>query len=347
MLENISLKEHTTLRIGGPARYFVSVSSVSELGSAFEFARDKHLSVALLGGGSNVLVSDEGFPGVVIKNEIRGVDWNETNDQGTITTVRVGAGESWDDFVKQTVERGLWGLENLSGIPGTVGAAPVQNIGAYGAEIQDALESVETVDARTGEARTLSNAECGFSYRDSVFKRPAGKGLMITRVTFRLAREGKPNLEYTDLKERFKIKDSRFKITPADVRDAVLDIRSKKFPDLARVGTAGSFFKNPIIPTAQFEELRKRYPDLPGFQLPSARYPLPSVKVPLAWILDRVCHLKGFRKNGLLLFERQPIVLVNAGFATAKEVVAFAQETAAAVREKTGIEIEWEVQMLT
>jgi len=333
--EHKPLKDLTTMKIGGTARYFSAVSSVSELAEAALSARDKGVPLIVLGGGSNVLISDGEIHALVVKIEIQGIQW-EAGD-----VVIASAGENWDGLVAKAVQRGLWGIENLSGIPGTVGAAPVQNIGAYGAELKDVLEWVEVFNPGANAVRTLSNAACSLGYRDSLFKHGEGNGLIITRVALRLRKDGKPNIGYKDLKNCFEGKPSP---SLAEIRDAVLEIRSKKFPDLRTTGTAGSFFKNPIIPKAQFDDLKKKYPKLPGFELFSTSYPLPSVKVPLAWILDNVCNMKGLTSGSVGLFHNQPIVLVNLGGASADEVNRLAERVIKCVKEKTGIEIEWEVQ---
>lgn len=334
--ENVSLRNLTTLRIGGVARYFVSVAAVPELREAVFFAREKRLPCIVLGGGSNMLLSDGAIGAVVIQNNLAGRLWQ---DEGDGATVIAAAGENWDGLCLEAAERGLWGIENLSGIPGTVGAAPVQNIGAYGRELKDILEWAEVLDAKTGETRKLSNAECRFGYRDSVFKKPAGKDCIVTRVALRLQKRGVPFLEYEDLKKYFAGKNSP---SLSEVRQAVLEIRSRKFPDLKACGTAGSFFKNPIISEERFAALKKNYPELPGFPIEGGASA--SVKVSLAWILDNICGLKGYRKGNVALFERQPLVLVQNGAASAGEVEAFAEEIAERVKAATGITLEWEVQ---
>ena len=354
--ENISLKELTTLKIGGKARFFCSVSNVEELARAIVFAADQAVPVTILGGGSNVLITEGTINRLFIKIEIYGIEW--TDESESVLAI-AGGGESWDKLVSEAVQRNLWGIENLSGIPGTVGAAPVQNIGAYGTEIQSAVEWVEVFDTQTGATDRLSNAKCKFSYRNSVFKELVGKKLIITRVALRLQKSGTANLEYKDLKEIFNSQFSIFNeeekkekirnLPVRDIRKAVLEIRGRKFPDLKTTGTAGSFFKNPIISAGKFSELKKKYPNLPGFPLSDVtghRSPV-SVKVSLAWILDALCGMKGFQKGDVALFERQPIVLVNTGRASAEEVGAFAQEVSACVKEKTGIDIEWEVQRIS
>ncbi len=365
--ENVPLKDLTTMKIGGNARYFCSVSTVEDLVEAVLFAREKATSLVILGGGSNILIANGEIEALVVKVEIKGIEWKESRQfsilnsqfsRNTDTLVVAGAGESWDGLVVEAVSRGLWGIENLSGIPGTVGATPVQNIGAYGVELEDVLEWVELFDSERGVVRTLSSEECQFGYRDSIFKHPEGKSFIITRVALRLKKEGMPNLEYKDLTQIFNFQFSIFNeaerekkmkaLTPQDIRKVVLEIRSKKFPDLNECGTAGSFFKNPIISKEKFDALKRKYPDLPGFPIQlNAKHPTPSViKIPLAWILDNICGLKGFKKGNVSLFERQPIVLVQNGFASAKEVEIFAKKITDKVKADTDIDIEWEVRQL-
>lgn len=367
--ENISLKELTTLKIGGEARYFVSVANVDELKDAVAFAKEKRVPFVALGGGSNVLISDARFQGLVIKNEIKGIEWMEgklknksekgktkekEESENNVIFVIAGAGENWDRLAAAAVERGLWGIENLSGIPGTVGGAPIQNIGAYGVELAEALEWVEIFDSKNLEMRRLQKDECRFGYRESVFKKPEGKHFIITRVALRLKNKSEPNIRYKDLRTYFSEKGIAHP-SLLEMRRAVLEIRAKKFPDLRQFGTAGSFFKNPIIPQAQFDELKKKYPDLPGFELRvSAQGGSSSggkdkglrIKIPLAWVLDNICGLKGMTKNKTGLFERQSIVLINFGGATEQEVSAFALTVARRVKEMTGIEIELEVAFI-
>ncbi|MSU56450.1 MAG: UDP-N-acetylmuramate dehydrogenase [Candidatus Taylorbacteria bacterium] len=333
--EHISLKELTTMKIGGTARYFCSASTREEVEEAVLFTHGKKVPVIVLGGGSNILIASGEINALVLKIEIKGIEWAT---HGTdMEQVVVGAGESWDGLVARTVEKGFWGIENLSGIPGTTGAAPIQNIGAYGTEVKDTILWVEVFDIAAGKLRQLTNAECRFSYRDSIFKKPEGKALIVTRVAFALKRGGTPNLEYKDLKNHFAGKE-----TPplTDIRNAVLEIRGRKFPDLSVVGTAGSFFKNPIIPKEKFDTLKQKFPDLPGFPMGN------DVKIPLAWILDNVCNLKGATDGNVGMFKNQPIVLVNFGGATFEEVMLLAKKVADCVREKTGIDVECEVQQI-
>jgi UDP-N-acetylmuramate dehydrogenase len=335
ILENISLAEYTTLRIGGRALFFVAVQNKVELQAALDFAREQKVPFFILGGGSNILVSDEGFEGLVIRLEMKGVSYEEKGDEVLVTAM---AGEVWDEIVAKTVDDGLWGLENLSLVPGTVGAAPVQNIGAYGTEVMQVIESVTAIDSITGEERNFTNAECRFSYRDSIFKTDAGKKYVITSVIFKLSKNPKPNLSYKELRECF---GAHTNPSLLEIRNAVISIRRSKFPDLAKFGTAGSFWKNPIIEKPLFDVLKKQFPLIPWFPVDGDRF-----KIPLAWVLDNVLGLKGFSMENAGLYEKQPLVLVASRGCTEKEVKALAKHVFKAVFGATGIEIEPEVQFI-
>ncbi len=334
--EHVSLKELTTFKIGGKARYFCVVKEPDDIARAVSFAEERKVPFFVLGGGSNVLVADEGFPGLSIKMDLLGVEFNEKG-RGAVEVV-AGAGENWDGLVDLCVEKGLYGLENLSGIPGSVGAAPVQNIGAYGTEVKEVISWVEVFDPAARSFKIFSKKECGFGYRDSIFKTSAGAGLIISRVGFVLKMNDVLHTEYKDLAAFFAAKNA---VSPADVRDAVLKIRAKKFPDLREFGTAGSFFKNPFVTQKEFDALHATFPDMPHF--PSAGG---GVKIPLGWILDHVCHLKGIRDGAVGTFKGQALVLVNYGGASAADVILFATNIATSVKEKTGLSIEWEVRKI-
>jgi len=330
--EHILLAEHTTFKIGGPARFFCRISNEDELVEAVRFAQFKNLPVFILGGGSNILISDKGFPGLVIKIEIKGIkeEIREKREE-----IRVGAGESWDGFVDWTVARGYYGLENLSAIPGTVGAAPVQNIGAYGAEAAQAISSVRALDTEAMKFVELPKADCRFDYRDSLFKHEKGR-YIITRVDFSLSINGKVNIDYKDLQNYFAMA-----IDPSlkQVREAVIAVRSHKLPDWKLWGTAGSFFKNPVITADLFKALKAKYPDLPGFPEPDG-----CVKVSLGWILDKVCDVKGLKMGKVGVYEKQALVLVALPGASAREVVELSRELMKSVKDKTGLDIEGEVE---
>ena len=354
--ENVPLRDYATFRTGGPARFFCEVATDAQLTEALSFAREKcGGTFFILGGGSNILVDDAGFNGLAIRMNIKGIDFEALDSvQDSVRDgirVTVSAGENWDYFVGRCVERGLGGIENLSGIPGMVGAAPVQNIGAYGVEVARSIDSVRAFDTVEHVWKNFPRAECDFEYRDSIFKKAQGR-FIITSVTFRLAKidianatsaSSAVNIEYKDLADYFS--GTQAKPTPADVRKAVLAIRSKKLPDVREVGTAGSFFKNPIIPVNDFAELKKQYetrfPDIPSFPAGEG-----TVKVPLAWILDHICGYKGVTKGNVGTYKNQALVIVNNGGVTTSDIKQFANDIIASVKEKTGIDIEPEVQYI-
>lgn len=333
LLENVPLAQYTTFRIGGPARFFCIVNSGPGMIEAVALAKREKKRFLILGGGSNILISDAGFTGVVIKNEIMGKGIVPMG--GGNFRVSVGAGENWDEVVQMAVDNGLYGIENLSAIPGTAGAAPVQNIGAYGAEIANVIMGVKVLDTRNLQYKTLTRTECKFGYRDSVFKQKKGR-YIIVQVDLKLSKQGKLDTTYKDLKEHFE----RSKKTPTlqSVRDAVVDVRWKKLPDWKLWGTAGSFFKNPVVSKARYEKVKSMYPDLPGY--PEGD----RVKVPLGWILDHICKMRGEMANNVGSYENQALVIVTKPGATAAQVVARAKEIIDLVREKTGIRIEAEVE---
>ncbi|HEY4495810.1 MAG TPA: UDP-N-acetylmuramate dehydrogenase [Candidatus Paceibacterota bacterium] len=339
ILENISLKELTTFKTGGRARFFCVAKNILEIVTAIDFARLRKQPLFVLGGGSNILVSSAGFSGLVLKIDILGVEFIEKT--GAKVEVIAGTGENWDNLVNLTVAKNLHGLENLSLIPGSVGSAPVQNIGAYGAEISSVISFVEVFDQKTLKLKILKNKDCRFSYRDSVFKTKAGKKFIITRVGFLLKKANKKIMfktAYPDLQEWLK-KEKISHPTVSEIRRAIVSIRTNKLPDLNQFGTAGSFFKNPIIDNIQFQKLKVKFPDLPGVSVNKNK-----VKIFLAWVLDKICDLKGFSIGKVGLHEKQPLVIVNYGGATAEEIKSFAKKIADIVKEEIGLEIEREVE---
>lgn len=331
--KNKNLKEFTTFRIGGPAQFFCSVKNEDELAEAVTFAHVNKLSIFVLGGGSNILMSDEGFQGLVIKMEIMGATFNGEK-------VTVHAGENWDAFVGLTLEKDLNGLENLSLIPGTVGAAPVQNIGAYGTEVKDTIDTVRVFDTKEEVYKNFTNFDCHFEYRNSLFKKEAGR-YIITVVSFILKKDGKVTIGYRDLADYFTEKNMNHP-TPKEVRAAVIEIRTRKLPDVKQVGTAGSFFKNPMIPRGSADDLKTKFPELPVYPVNED-----MVKVSLGWIIDHVCNFKGVAKDNVGTYKNQALVLVNNGNATAEEVKEFAKEIEKIVFEKTKIKIEPEVLFIS
>ncbi len=331
--EQVPLAPLTTFQIGGPAAYFVPARSNIEVFTAFEFAKEKDLKVFILGGGSNVLINDKGFEGLVIKVELKGLEIVE--DEADTKILIAGAGESWEKVVERACTEELWGIENLSGIPGTVGGAVVQNIGAYGAALSEVLKWAEVLDTLTGEVIRYTNEECRFDYRDSVFKK--NSDLVVLRAAFKLSLTPKPNISYKDLAALFSTTASL-----TAIREAVIRIRKGKFPDLMLEGTAGSFFKNPILPASEASALKEKYPDMPLFTIPETD----GVKVPLAWLLDNVLHMKGASIGGARLFEKQPLVIAAARNTLSTEVKALAQKVKNEVKEKFNLHIEEEVKIL-
>lgn len=326
--EQVLLASLSTLRVGGPARFVCEATSEDEVREAIAFAKERELPWRVLGQGSNILASDSGFEGVIILMKIPGI---RAQGEGIVC---VGAGESWDGLVRYAADRRLWGIENLAGIPGTVGASPVQNIGAYGTEVKSTIISVTVLNTETGDMEELTNAECRFGYRESRFKHEPH--LIILSITFSLRGEGAPQLGYADL---IRAQGEGVSMnTPEEIGAAVRDIRSRKFPDLRSYGTAGSFFKNPVISAEEYQTLAKTYAELPGFETSS------GIKVPLAFLLDKILSLRGYAEGNVALFSNQPLVLVTHEGATEIEVNNFADRIADKVLNATGIEIEREVR---
>ncbi len=327
------LSSLTTMKVGGVASIVVTLESPEELPAALALATEEGLPWKVLGGGSNVVFPDAGFAGVLIRLPEGEV---AEEGEGRERTLVASAGYSWDALVADSVARGLWGLENLAGIPGTVGATPIQNVGAYGIEIADVLAWVEVYDTESGTSMRMRASDCEFGYRDSIFKRERTR--IITRVAFSLSTNPLPNLGYRDLATYFA--DAHSEPTLAAIREAVLLIRRSKFPDLRAVGTAGSFFKNPIIDCREAGALRERYPELPVYPVGE------RCKVSLAWILDHVCGLRGYTVGSVGLYERQPLVVVAHEGATASDLDKLAADVAERVNDATGITIEREVEIV-
>ncbi len=333
--ENIPLNQYTTFKTGGAARYFVEVKSEEEVKEAGRFSDQKAQPHLNIGGGSNLLISDEGFSGLVILNSLKGRTYTE-EPNGEVILV-VSAGEMFDDVIAETVVLGYWGLENLSGIPGTVGATPVQNVGAYGVEVAELISSVETYNFTTHEKKVFTKKECEFNYRESFFKKENGKNFFITKVNLKLSKEKTPKLFYADLKNKFLASTP----TQEEIRKTVIEIRAQKFPDWKVYGTAGSFFKNPIIEAEQLVDLLLQYPELPHYEAGAG-----MVKIPLGYVLDKLCGLKGYRNGKVGLFKEQALVLVNYSDATSEEIKNFATKIAEKVFTKTKIIITPEVRFI-
>ena len=340
--ENVSLRPYNTFGLDVQARYFARFASADELRGLLKLPQVQAADKLILGGGSNLLFTQD-FNGVVLKNEIRGLEISsEDGDTGT-ALVRAGAGEGWHGLVEYALDQGLSGIENLSLIPGTVGAAPLQNIGAYGAELRDTFDHLEAVALGTGELRVFTAGECGFGYRESVFKNVLKNQFVVTAVVLRLHRQARPNVRYGAITETLAELGIEGEPTPQDVSRAVVHIRRSKLPDPAEIGNAGSFFKNPEISQARFDHLKSQHPDLPGYPVPG------GVKVPAGWLIERA-GWKGQRRGPGAgthgVHDRQALVLVNHGGATGGEVRDLAEEIIASVRQQFAIELHPEVNIL-
>jgi UDP-N-acetylmuramate dehydrogenase len=339
-LENVYLAPLTTLKVGGPARYFVEPKSAAEVAEAVNFARASNQPLFVLGGGSNVVISDAGWPGLILKPAILGFDESTENGKAIF---EVGAGEEWDRFVARAVARNCAGVECLSGIPGSVGGTPVQNVGAYGQEVSETIESVMVFDLKDGQIRELCAEACGFQYRTSIFNTSERGRFIILRVTYSLTPGGKPRIEYADLKKHF----AGFQNVPslASTREAIRRIRATKAmlitPGDEDCLSAGSFFKNPILTPAQCEDLNRRAA-AKGLQVPS--YPALDAqrKVSAAWLVEHSGFSKGYRCGRAGISRKHALAIVNRGEATAADIVDLKDHIQQRVEELWSIHLEAE-----
>ena len=345
------LKPYTTFKIGGPARFFVCAARDDGFRVALSLAAQHSLPLFVLGGGSNILVSDRGFAGVVVHPVCRGIEI--LHEDAESTTLEVNAAEAWDDVVRFAAERNSWGIENLSHIPGQAGAALVQNIGAYGQQVSDVLESVQVMDVTTGAPRVLSTSDCGFGHRRSIFNTTARGNFIIVKLTLRLARHARPNLDYPDVQAYFA-EWSVEQPSLAEIRQAIITIRDGKFPfpREERGGNAGSFFKNLSLVGREYAALRANTErnfsprELVRLEEIRKRFPLSDqIKIPTAFLIE-ICGLKGYRIGGAQVNEHQPLVLLNQGDATAQDVIALAKHVRRTVYARTGIAISIEPELV-
>ena len=328
----ISLRDRNSFGVEQRAAHLVEFETPDDLREIF--ARGIPPRWMVLSGGNNVLFTED-YDGLLLTPVARQITILE--ERGETIRVRAEAGVEWDDLVEWAVERGLWGVENLSLIPGKAGAAPVQNIGAYGCEAADTIRRVEMFCVETATMLTLDAAHCGFGYRESVFKHALKGRVVITAVELELARLPRPRLGYGDVEREV---EARGGATLRNIREAVCAIRRSKLPDPAVLGNAGSFFKNPVVEAPVAEALLAEYPDMPHYPAPEGR-----VKLAAGWLIDRA-GMKGHREGNVGVHERQALVLVNYGGATGGEVIAFAHRVRQRVRERFGIEIDTEVNIL-
>ncbi|MFA5109602.1 MAG: UDP-N-acetylmuramate dehydrogenase [Patescibacteria group bacterium] len=335
--KNKDLTPYTTLKIGAPAEFFAVVRNRAELKEAIAWAKAKHQPIWVLGGGSNILISRK-IKGLVIKNEIRGMSVIKRTK--TSALVEALSGESWTRFVNFTLDNKLYGLENLFLIYGTVGGAPIQNIGAYGVELKDVFYNLLAIDLKTGREKIFSAVDCQFGYRDSIFKNRLKGKYFIYSITVKLRRQPKLCLEYGALREELA-KRQIIKPTVRDLIAAIQTLRNSKLPSPANLPNAGSFFKNVEISQARFERLTAEYPQAPSFPSAHAGY----IKIPAGWLIEQV-GFKGKKIGPVGMYEKQALVLANHGGATAKQALVLVKKVKSAVRSRFGLDLEEEVNII-
>ncbi len=332
ILHDVSLREHNSFGIDAKASTYLRVTSAEQLAVVRGDAALMTLPRLVLGGGSNIVLTRD-FPGLVLHMATQGI--SVVGEDADATYVRAAAGENWNRLVLWTLEQNLGGLENLSLIPGSVGAAPVQNIGAYGAELKDSLHSLTLFDFQTGQTQTLLNADCGFDYRDSIFKHALRDSAVILDITLALSKRWQPNTSYADVAQEL---GSRGISTPTaqDISDAVIAIRTRKLPDPAMIGNAGSFFKNPVVSAAEKNALVSRYPQLVGYEQADGGY-----KLAAGWLVDQ-CGWKGKTSGAAGVSATQALVLINRGGASGQDIALLAEAIQADVEARFGVKLETE-----
>jgi len=339
ILEHVPLSAYSTMRLGGPARYLTDITNRNEIAEAVAWAEERQLPHMMIGSGSNIIWGDGGFEGLVLVNKIQGFEVFEEDTENTYLTL--GAGENWDACVKRAVEAGYSGIEFLSLIPGTAGATPIQNVGAYGREIKDILVTLEAYDTQTNKLVTLRGDECEFSYRMSRFKSTDKGRFLIVSITLHLMKQNPAPPFYNSL-QAYLEEHAITTFTPQVIRDAVIAIRSSKLPDPAVVANNGSFFFNPIIDTNQLSQLLGSFPELPYWKQTDT-----TVKVSAAWLLEQT----GFKdvhdqETGMATWAKQPLVLVNEHAEKTANLLQFKQKIVAAVKQKFGITLVQEPELI-
>ena len=337
MKTNIHLKSHNSFGFDAVAKYFSEINDIQQLEALITtdiFKQEKHL---ILSGGNNVLFQNAVFDGLVVYINTKGVEILREDENEVV--VRAKAGEDWPDFVKFTVSKGWHGLENLAHIPGKVGAAPVQNIGAYGMELKDSFLQCKAMDLATGETKVFSKEECRFGYRESIFKSELKGQFVITSVDFLLKKNAPLHLDYGNIKAYLEQNGIQ---NPAlqQLHDAICAIRDAKLPDIKQIGSAGSFFKNPVIEATQFEALQKDYPNIPHYDEPNGK-----VKVPAGWLIEQ-SGWKGWRGDHVGVYDKQALVLVHYGGGKGLDIVELARKIQDSVEAKFGIRISPEVNFV-
>ena len=337
---NYSLLKHNTFGINVAADTFFEYSSVEELSDFITTLRhtsEEQKPILHIGEGSNLLFLDN-FNGVILHSQIKNIQ--RISERKNVIVLRVGSGLKWDDFVAYCTLNGFCGIENLSGIPGEVGASAVQNIGAYGVEAADTILRVEVVDLETGKKRLISKKDCQYGYRNSIFKNEYKGRYAVTYVHYKLSKKFVPNLSYTALKTVVDVKYERRQLTPTDIRKEVIHLRDEKLPDPNVLGNAGSFFMNPVVGKQQLEQFQKEYTHVPFYEIDEER-----VKIPAAWLIEQ-CGWKGKILGTVGVYSKQPLVLVNCGGATGRDVADLAAAVSQSVHEKFGIDLHPEVNFI-
>lgn len=332
--ENFDLSHLNTFGVSALARFFVILNTEEDLEDLIKTKEFKENEKFFIGGGSNILFT-KNFPGIVVLNKLKGIEIIKEDEE--FCWIKSASGEIWSDLVNFTVNRELWGVENLSLIPGTVGAGPMQNIGAYGTELKETLEEVYVVDISTGEKKVFKNKECKFGYRDSIFKNEVKNKYFITGILLKLSKVPKPNLSYRVLKDYMK-KNNLIPNSPRVISDAVINIRKSKLPDPKVICNAGSFFKNVFVSEEKLEELKKNYPDISFFEEDG------MIKIPSGWLVES-CGWKGKRIGNVGVHEKQALVIVNFGNASGKEIKQLAEDIILSVSLKFDLKLIPEVNI--
>ena len=331
---NYSLRRHNTFGIDVIAQQFISYDSVDELITILNEIRDNQHHILHIGSGSNLLFT-KNFDGIVLHSNIKFIEYVTQTEKEVI--VRVGSGVVWDDFCAEMARRNFYGTENLSHIPGEVGAAAVQNIGAYGVEVESIIHEVETIETATGKRRVFQTKECEYGYRDSIFKNQLQGQHIVTAVVFRLSARPIVNLSYGQLQE---LRSQATTPTAQEIREAVIAIRKSKLPEPADLGSAGSFFKNPVVPIKFFQDLSTAYSNIPHYVINEQQ-----IKIPAAWLIDQ-CGWKGKCHGGAAVYEKQPLIIVNKNQATATDIMELATLIQNSVYEKFNINLHPEVNYI-
>ncbi|MFA6274183.1 MAG: UDP-N-acetylmuramate dehydrogenase [Candidatus Paceibacterota bacterium] len=335
ILKNYDLSSLNSFHVSARAKFFAEIKNEDDFKNLANIPEFKNNEKLFLGGGSNILFTKD-FDGIVILNKMKGIQVLKEDDNYVF--LKVAGGEKWHDLVLFTVEKNLWGIENLALIHGTVGAAPVQNIGAYGSEVKDSIESVECFEIENGKKKIFANKECKFGYRDSIFKSELKGKFFIFSVTFKLKKNSEPSISYNALKNHLAKNNLEIK-NSKDVSNAVIDIRKSKLPNPKDLGNAGSFFKNVYVDQKKLEELKKSYPEIPYFEEEG------KIKIPAGWLVEQ-CGWKGKRIGNVGVHEKQALILVNYGNASGLEIKNLAEQIINSVFQKFGLKLFPEVNLI-